>query len=212
VSHEARAKDALIHEFNVSRETMERLEAYRLLLIKWSNQINMVGPSTMAHFWERHILDCAQLLPFAGETVSTYADFGSGAGLPGLVIASLLREDRPDHHGYLVESSAKRCGFLREGARILGVGVTLIQQKIELVPPTAVDLVTARAFAPLEKLLTYAYPWSQKGARLIFFKGEDVQGEVAQASTNWSFQSRVKTSVTDSRGCLIEISQLAPRH
>jgi 16S rRNA (guanine527-N7)-methyltransferase len=205
------AKDTLKSTFNVSRETMEALSHYETLLIKWAKQINLVGPSTLTHFWERHVLDCAQVLPLAGPDVATAADFGTGAGLPGLIIARLMQDRSPDAHMTLVEASAKRCGFLREAARTLDVGVTIHQQKIEDTPAQAVELVTARAFAPLDKLLSYAHPWSQKGAKLIFFKGEDVQREIDQASTNWAFQSRVTQSITDSRGCLLEIVNLRRR-
>jgi 16S rRNA (guanine527-N7)-methyltransferase len=208
---EVAAKDELVARFNVSRETLLALESYEALIKKWAHQINLIGPSTINHFWTRHVLDCAQLLPLSGSGTTKAADFGTGAGLPGLILARLL-QDQVDHgQMILVEASAKRCGFLREGARTLGVNVKIIQEKIETVMPEKVDFVTARAFAPLTKLLEYSYPWSQQGARLVFFKGEDVQREIDQASTNWTFQSRVTPSITDSRGCLVEIEDLKPR-
>jgi 16S rRNA (guanine527-N7)-methyltransferase len=211
ISTEAAAKDYLIAELDVSRETLAALERYEILLKKWASQINLIGPSTLDHFWQRHVLDCAQLLPLTKPGLKRFADFGTGAGLPGLILARLLADKAADSEGILIESSAKRCGFLREAARTLGVSVAIVQEKIEVVTPTKVDLVTARAFAPLEKLLAYAYPWSRLGADLIFFKGEDVQSEIDQASTNWSFQASVTKSITDSRGCLLEILDLAPR-
>jgi 16S rRNA (guanine527-N7)-methyltransferase len=195
-------------DYNVSRETMEGLERYRLLLIKWAKQINLVGPSTLVNFWERHILDCAQILNVSGPEIHTVADFGSGAGLPGLVLATLLADKASDYQVTLVEVSGKRCGFLREAARALDVKVTIVQEKIELVQAFPVDLVTARAFAPLDKLLDYAHAWAEQGARVVFLKGEEVQREIDGASTNWAFQSRINTSVTDSRGCVVEILDL----
>lgn len=198
-------------DFDVSRETMEALDRYQALLKKWATQINLVGPSTLSHFWGRHVLDSAQLLPLAGKGVKQLADFGSGAGLPGLVLAALLTQFTPNNQVTLVEVSAKRCGFLREAVRALGVNVTIVQDKIENVPPKPVDFVTARAFAPLEKLLNYAHPWTELGARILFLKGEEVQREIDQASTNWAFQSRINTSITDSRGCVIEILDLKRR-
>lgn len=208
---EAQAKQTLIERFNVSRETMNALHEYETLLKKWTRQINLVGPSTISHFWERHALDCAQVLPLLGPEVQTAADFGTGAGLPGLILARLLHDRSAAAHTTLIEASSKRCGFLREAARTLGVHVDIVQSKIEDTPARTVDFVTARAFAPLDKLLGYSYPWAQKGARMLFFKGEDVQREIDQASTNWSFQSRVTSSLTDSRGCLLEITNLQPR-
>jgi 16S rRNA (guanine527-N7)-methyltransferase len=195
-------------DFSVSRETMDSFERYRLLLVKWAKQINLVGPSTLTHFWERHVLDCAQVMHIAGPESRTIVDFGSGAGLPGLILAALLPEKAANAHVTLIELSGKRCGFLREAARTLNVKVTIIQDKIEIVEAFPVDLITARAFAPLDKLLDYAHAWADKGARIVFLKGEDVQREIDQASTKWSFQSRINTSVTDSRGCVVEILDL----
>lgn len=200
----------LLDQFNVSRETLARLEAYRELMVKWAKQINLVGPATLTHFWERHVLDCAQLLPIVGNSARSFVDFGSGAGLPGLIIARLLADTSKTFQVHLVEASAKRCGFLREAVRTLGVHVTIHQTKIETLAPFKVDVVTARAFAPLYKLLGYAHPWTELGSRVFFFKGEEVQSEIDQASTNWSFQSRINPSITDSRGCIIEIDDLAP--
>jgi 16S rRNA (guanine527-N7)-methyltransferase len=208
---EVAAKRKLVSEFNVSRETLLALEDYEAILKKWASQINLIGPSTVNYFWARHVLDCAQLLPLAGEGVRTAADFGTGAGLPGLICARLFQDLTPNAHMILIEASVKRCGFLREAARILGVNASIINEKIEVTPPKRVDLVTARAFAPLVKLLGYAHPWAELGARLVFFKGEDVQREIDEASTSWMFQSIVTPSVSDSRGCLIEITSLAPR-
>jgi 16S rRNA (guanine527-N7)-methyltransferase len=208
---EDQAKEKLVSDFNVSRETMDALEGYRLLIVKWAKQINLVGPSTLTHFWERHALDCAQMLPLAGPKIASLVDFGTGAGLPGLIIAALLKDSDTGCQITLVEASAKRCGFLREAARTIGVDVTILHEKIETVAPTPADIVTARAFAPLEKLLDYASPWMDLGARAIFFKGADVQSEIEQASTNWTFQSRINTSVTDSRGCVVEILNLRRR-
>jgi 16S rRNA (guanine527-N7)-methyltransferase len=194
--------------FNVSRETMEALERYKLLLVKWSKQINLVGPSTLKHFWERHALDCAQVFQIIGPEVRRIADFGSGAGLPGLILAALLADRGDNYEVTLVELSGKRCAFLREAARALNVKVTIVQEKIETVDAVSVDLVTARAFAPLDKLLNYAHEWAEKGARIVFLKGEDVQREIDEASTNWAFRSKINTSVTDARGCVLEISDL----
>jgi 16S rRNA (guanine527-N7)-methyltransferase len=207
-SSETRARDRLMSDYNVSRETMDNIDRYRLLVLKWAKHINLVGPSTLTHFWARHALDSAQLLTVAGHTTSKLVDFGTGAGLPGLIVAALLRDTSADSHVTLVEVSAKRCGFLREASRALGVNVSIVQEKIEAVPAFSTDLVTARAFAPLDMLLSYASPWADLGARVVFFKGGDVQHEIDQASTSWTFQSRIKTSVTDSRGCMVEILNL----
>lgn len=205
---EAEARDLFISHYNVSRETLLAFDAFGMLLQKWAKQINLVGPSTIAHFWQRHVLDCAQLLPVISGNAGSVVDIGSGAGLPGLVLAKLLHDLNADSRVTLVESSAKRCGFLREAARTLAVPVEIVQQPIENFDAFKVDVVTARAFAPLEKLLRLSHPWAEKGARLVFLKGEDVQSEIDWASTKWAFQSSITQSLTDSRGCILEVSNL----
>ena len=192
---------------SVSRETLDRLENYRQLLARWAPRINLVGSSTVDQFWDRHVLDSAQLVDFAGPSALRWVDVGTGAGFPGLVIAALLA-GQPGAHVALVEPSQKRCAFLREAARLLAAPVTIHDSKIEAVAPDRRDVFTARAFAPLERLLPAAAPWTALGARLVLLKGEDLQTEVAEASTAWRFETMVAPSHSDPRGCIVEIKDL----
>ncbi len=192
---------------SVSRETLARLEDYRQLLAKWAPRINLVGSSTVDRFWERHVLDSAQLLDFAGPQALRWVDVGTGAGFPGLVIAALLA-GRAGAHVALVEPSQKRCAFLREAARLLAAPVTIHDCRVEQVAADRRDVFTARAFAPLERLLPVAAPWVALGARLVLLKGEDLQSEVVEASTAWRFEAMVAPSQSDPRGCIVEIKEL----
>jgi 16S rRNA (guanine527-N7)-methyltransferase len=203
---EIAAKETLAQRLIVSRETILAFERYKILLEKWSAHINLVGPSTLPHFWHRHILDSAQILLHLDDTPLVLMDFGSGAGLPGLVLARLLA-DRTERQARvtLIEASNKRCGFLREAARALEVQVDIVCDKIEHVGAFACDVVTARAFAPLHLLLDHAQPWADQGARLFFLKGHDVQSEIEKASTKFAFQSKLHSSLTDARGYCLEI-------
>jgi 16S rRNA (guanine527-N7)-methyltransferase len=187
---------------------LERLEAYRTLLSKWAPRINLVGTSTLENFWSRHVLDSAQLLNFAGPGALRWVDVGTGAGFPGLVIAALL-SGTPGAHVQLVEPNLKRCAFLREAARALSAPVTVSDQKIETVLPDARDIFTARAFAPLPRLLPLAAPWAKAGARIVLLKGEDLWAEVQEASTQWRFQTIEAPSLSDPRGRIVEIKDLA---
>lgn len=200
------AKEMLAKRLIVSRETIWALERYKALLEKWSARINLVGPSTLPHFWQRHILDSAQILLHLDEMPPSLMDFGSGAGLPGLVLARLLA-DRTDGQARvtLIEASNKRCGFLREAARALEVQVDNVCAKIEHVAAFPCNIVTARAFAPLHLLLDHAKPWADLGARLFFLKGDDVQSEIEKASTKFAFRSKLHPSLTDPHGCCLEI-------
>lgn len=191
----------------VSRETHDRLEAYRSLLARWAPRINLVGSSTLDQFWDRHVLDSAQLLEAVGPDARRWVDVGTGAGFPGLVIAALLA-GRPDAHVLLVEPNLKRAAFLREAARLLAAAVTVEARKIEDVAPLARDVFTARAFAPLTRLLPVAAHWAAAGARIVLLKGADVQAELDQASTDWRFTAIVTPSQSDPRGCILELEDL----
>jgi 16S rRNA (guanine527-N7)-methyltransferase len=204
---QAIAQEWLQDELNVSRETLDKLETYSALLLKWAPKINLIGTSTIESLWTRHIIDSAQLLWIAGPKALRWVDFGSGAGLPGLIIAILL-SGQAGAEITLVEPSSKRCAFLREASRKCGASIALLEQKIEAVEARAVDVVTARAFAPLDALLAHAYPWLQLGGKALFPKGQDVQREQALASTNWTFRHKLHTSLTDARGCILEVEGL----
>jgi len=200
----------LMSDYGVSRETIERFLAYQAILTKWAPRINLVGASTLGSFWDRHILDSAQILPLARAEARSWVDFGSGAGFPGLVIAALVQ---PLNGGQvtLIEASTKRCGFLREAARAMQVQVDIINDKLENVKPRPVDIITARAFTALDRLLAYAEPWQGPQTQALFSKGEEVSSELAQASTNWLFKSTIHPSLSDARGCIIEITECQAR-
>ena len=200
----------LVSDYGVSRETIERFEAYQAILTKWAPRINLVGASTLASFWDRHILDSAQILPLASPEAKTWVDFGSGAGFPGLVIAALV-QSRDGAQVTLIEASTKRCSFLREAARAMQVRVDIVNDKLENVTPRPVDIITARAFTALDRLLAYSAPWQGPQTQALFPKGEEVSGELAQASTNWRFKSTIHPSASDVRGCIVEITDCHAR-
>jgi 16S rRNA (guanine527-N7)-methyltransferase len=195
--------------FNVSRETLLRINAFRELLILWNRRINLVSTSTIDDFWSRHAADSAQIVDIAGDNSKNIIDMGAGAGFPGLMIAALLAEKTNDYQVTLVEMQPKKCAFLREAARTLGVKVNVENKRIEELAAKQYDLVTARAFAPLIKLLSLSEPYAQLGARMLFLKGEDVQSEIDEASTKWKFCFKTIGSITHSKGCVIEIFDLA---
>jgi len=200
----------LMSSYSVSRETIERFVAYQAILTKWAPRINLVGASTLGSFWHRHILDSVQILPLARPEAKSWVDFGSGAGFPGLVIAALL-ESLDGAHITLIEASTKRCGFLREAARAMQVHVDIVNDRLEDVLPRPVDIITARAFTALDRLLNYAGPWQGPQTQALFPKGEEVSAELAQASTNWLFKSTIHPSVSDVRGCIVEITECQAR-
>jgi 16S rRNA (guanine527-N7)-methyltransferase len=188
----------------VSRETLARLEAYAELLTRWSQRINLVGRDTVADLWRRHILDSAQLQAFVSDRARSMIDLGSGAGLPGLVLAIL---GVPGVE--VVEADSRKCAFLREAARITAAPVTLRPCRIEAAPPHPVDVVTARACAPLDRLLGLAEPFLAPDSECLFLKGERVEEELTLARKRWTMTSSLHQSRSDPRGVVLRLQQVA---
>jgi 16S rRNA (guanine527-N7)-methyltransferase len=188
----------------VSRETLARLEAYAELLIRWSARINLVGRDTLPDLWRRHILDSAQLHPFIPSSAQSLIDLGSGAGLPGLVLAIL---GVPGVE--LVEADSRKVAFLREASRVAGAEVTIRPCRIQAVPPHPVDVVTARACAPLDRLLDLAAPFLAPDTLCLFPKGERFNEELTLARKRWTINVSVEQSLSDRRGVVLRLQQVA---
>ena len=181
------------------------LEQYRSYLIDWNQRMNLVGPATLDVFWSRHAWDSAQILPLAPEAL-TWADLGTGAGLPGIVLA-ILQKDRPGFHVHLIDSLAKRCRFLTEVVEGLKLPATVHNSRAEDLSLT-VDIVTARACAPLHRLFGYGQPYVKRGATALFLKGQDVASELEDATRHWDFEADVLPSLSDARGRIVRVKRL----
>ena len=196
----------------VSRETEARLDAYVELLRQWQAKTNLIAPSTLPHLWTRHIADSLQLLPLA-PGARIWADFGSGGGFPGIVLACALAEvggARID----LVERNAKKAAFLREALRVTGApGVIHLTDIGDYVERSAggVDCVTARALAPLQMLLGFAEPLVKQGAKALFPKGQDVDAELTDATKYWNIEPRLHSSLTGGQGWIVELDRIERR-
>jgi 16S rRNA (guanine527-N7)-methyltransferase len=188
-----------------SPQQIADLTVYRDLLAAWNENMNLVGPATIATFWSRHAWDSAQLKPLAPEA-RTWADLGTGAGLPGVVLAILAKADATTHV-HLVESMAKRCRFLSEVVTRLGLPATIHQARAENLD-LHVDIVTARACAPLGRLLGFAQPYLRRGAQALFLKGQEVEAELKEASRGWDFDAEVIPSRSDERGRIVRVRRL----
>lgn len=184
---------------------MADLETFIARLTEANAVMNLVGPDTLPDVWNRHIWDSAQLLEMAPEA-KTWADLGAGAGFPGLVLAILLK-DRPDSHVWLIDSLGKRCRFLQEVVDALSLRATVINGRAEE-QRVKVDTVTARAVAPMEKLLAYAQPYLQRGAQGLFLKGEKAEAELIEARKVWQFDSDLSVSRSDPRGRIVSVRSL----
>lgn len=182
------------------------LKAYLALLTEWNEKMNLVGPSALAEFWARHAYDSAQLLRFA-PAATTWADLGAGAGFPGLVLAILLK-GQAGAKIHLVESMAKRCRFLREVAESLALPVEIHNARAEDLG-IRVDIVTARACAPLPRLLGYAEPYLKRGAIGLFLKGQDVVSELTEAAKYWKFEAELSASSSHPDGRILQVKGLS---
>lgn len=198
-----RATQAAFDQLAVSRETVERLAAYAGLLRHWQTRINLVGPDTLASLWQRHMLDSAQLWPLIPAGARRLVDLGSGAGFPGLVLAIL---GAPDVH--LVESDARKGAFLREAARVTATPITLLTRRVEQIPPLAADVITARALAPLPRLLTWAVPHLAPGGQCLFLKGRGAEDELTAAAKDWKIAPRRIPSLTDPDGTILQLCEV----
>ena len=195
----------------VSRETDSRLVGFVELLGTWQKKTNLIAPGTLGEIWTRHIADSLQLFPLA-PGARTWVDLGSGGGFPGIPLACLLA-DVPGGHMHLVESNQKKAAFLREAARALGLPVDVHAERIaDFTAAFAghADAVTARALAPLVKLLPDAYPLLKTGTRLLFPKGQDVGAELTEASRYWTIGAEMVPSKTGD-GQILVVTSLAKK-
>ena len=189
---------------DVSRETLARLKAYVGLLEDWNQRHNLVSRNSMADVWRRHVWDSAQLLQHVPAYTTTLADLGSGAGFPGLVLAELLR-GRVDV--ILYESIRKKCEFLEAAAKRMGLSVGIRNERIEAEAHAPVDVVTARALAPVDKLLGYAQQMAGKHTICLFLKGQSLAAELTEAGKSWKMKALQHPSATDPSGVVLEVRE-----
>ena len=188
-----------------------RLDRFVEALLTWQAKTNLIAPSTIPELWTRHIADSLQLLALA-PSAKHWVDFGSGGGFPGIPIACALA-GTPGAVIHLVESNHKKAAFLREAVRLTGAPAKVHARRVEeFVDGFAepVEIVTARALAPLENLLAKAYPLLKRGAQALFLKGQDVEVELTEASKCWTMEAELVRSVTDSSGRIVWIRSLQP--
>jgi len=193
----------------VSRETEARLEKFVGLLLQWQKTTNLISPATIPELWTRHVADSLQLVDLV-PGAKTWVDFGSGGGFPGIPVACVLA-DRPGAQVYLVESNGKKAAFLREAIRATGAPAVVHAQRIEDCGDSFgdnVDVVSARALAPLKSLCDQAFPLISRGAIGLFPKGQDVASELTEAAKYWRIKAETVPSRTSPEGCIVVVRGL----
>ena len=193
---------------SVSRETFGRLVTYHDLLLRWTDSINLIADSTKADAWTRHIVDSLQVFDLIPAAARTLTDIGSGGGLPGLVIAILAEDQRPDLKVTLIESDQRKAAFLRTVVRDLGLDTIVSSSRIEAFAGPCCDVLTARALAPLDRLLGFATSLLDNHGVAFFSKGRRFAAEIADAQHDWLFAVNEHSSITDPEARILEIKDI----
>lgn len=193
---------------NVSRETMQDLEAYADLLRKWSPRINLISKSSMSDLWTRHILDSAQLVELAKRKSGHWVDLGSGGGFPGMVIAIIAKRKMPDLRFTFVESDRRKAVFLQTVVRDLSLQADVVAKRAEDIGPLSADTLSARALAPLPTLLGYVKPHLLQSGQALLMKGQSFRRELDQALEIWSFQGDECPSITDGAAVILSLGDI----
>ena len=189
---------------DVSRETLQKLELYAQLVTKWQSSIGLVGKSTIPDLWRRHMLDSAQLIRHASKKSDAWLDLGSGAGFPGMVVSLLGATEV-----HLVESNQRKCEFLQEVKRQTDAPVAIHNVRVEALELSPVDVVTARALAPLTELLTLAHPFMSSDTQCLFLKGQHVADELTDVAKHWNMSAERITSMSDHRGTIVRLTEVS---
>ena len=193
IDHDGYGPEQFQADTNVSRETLQTIIEVVAELEEWRGKINLMGPSEFGQVWRRQVLASWHLfehLPLPGKIV----DLGSGSGFPALVLAAGFADQ--ESHITMIESVGKKCAFLRSAVQRAKLSASVVQGRVESVNPVEAHCVTARAFAPLPKLLDYAEPWIANGSLGIFPKGRRWQEELTAAQESWRFSYEAIPSVT----------------
>lgn len=206
--------DDLERVFSISRETVDRLKIYESALRKWQRAVNLVAPATLPNLWERHFADSLQVADLVPKSAQTLADLGSGGGFPGLVLAAhFAKVGGPAVT--LVESDQRKAAFLREAARAMEISVDILSTRIEnnanLPALQGVDVVTARALAPLCRLFALVAPFATDETVCIFMKGRTAGAEIEEARHSWRFDVEARASITDEAAKIIVVRHIVPK-
>lgn len=190
--------------FTLNSEQKKCLEDYVSKLLQENENFNFIGKSTIDQTWHRHILDCAQLIQFIKNPQKKFADLGSGAGLPGMVLSILgLKEI------HLIEKSFRKADFLRKIKNISPNRVFVHQAKLEELENINFDCIMSRALAPLDKLLEYCKKFLKDDGYCLFLKGKNLPLEISQAKQKFSFEFELFPSLTSKESNIIRINKIS---
>ncbi|MQY41860.1 16S rRNA (guanine(527)-N(7))-methyltransferase RsmG [Epibacterium sp. SM1969] len=200
---------AELSQFDVSRETMERLEKFEQVILKWNPKINLVSKNSLKDLWRRHIVDSVQVFRSVPNPVDHWVDIGSGGGFPGAIVGILCAAESPDTNVTLIESDQRKCAFLRNVARECSAPIKVITGRIEAVEPQNADVLSARALADLSDLLEFSERHLAEKGLAVFPKGETWKKEVDNSRARWSFDLETVKSQTEPSAVILKIKGVA---
>ena len=201
-------KTDVIESLNVSRETINSFNKYEALLSKWNQKINLVSPNTLADLWVRHFLDSGQIINYVEASGKKWVDVGAGAGFPGLVVALLLKDRKIDCDIVLVEKNMKKVFFLNEVIRKLNLNVKVVNNNVDTIEPLNADILTARAFSELKKLIELSVRHRKERGVSLFFKGENYRLELDKTLNYRFFDYDIFDSLSNSSGKIIRVKKI----
>lgn len=201
-----------LQQYNVSRETAEKLSVFVDLLKEWNTKMNLVSKNSLEDIWTRHVLDSLQLIRYIPDTTEILLDIGSGAGFPAIVLAITMQEKMPNAKWILAESITKKTVYLNDVCAKLGLkNVRIENTRVENLKLNKVDIVTARAVASLDVLFGYVYGLGKKSGKYLFPKGKTYQEEMLSAGQKWLFDCNVHPNAYSEEGVILEINNLRKR-
>ena len=206
------ARLALVR-FGISERAGRDLQKFVALLREWQGAHNLVGHSTLADVWSRHVADSLQLWVHAPHAWQSWVDLGSGAGFPGLIVA-IASKDHPEREVTLVESNTKKAAFLRAAIRETGANASVAAERIEAHSRRfagVADVVSARALAPLAELIKLGTPYLAEDGVMLFLKGKGAEQELQEASQSWNLDVVSSPSATDSSGSILAVRNVRPK-
>ena len=197
-------KEEILTKYPALLRQEKNIQKYIDSIIKYNIHTNLVGKSTLADPWPKHILDSLQLVSFIKNKNYSILDMGTGAGLPGVVLSLA---------GYknvsLVDSNGKKIKFLKTIKNDLGLNLNIILGRLEKLHNLRFDIITSRALAKLNILFGYSQNFMKKNTVLIFLKGKTVNEEIFEAKKNWKFKFQKYRSISDSRGVILVVERLS---
>ncbi len=198
-----------IFKYNVSRETLNRLVDFSKILYEWNEKMNLVSKNSIQQLWQRHILDSLQLVNYLPKKFETLTDIGSGAGFPAIVLAIFLKEKMPNVRLKLIESITKKTVYLNDVVQKLSLtNVEVINSRVENTVFKNTDIVTARAVAALDVLLSYQNKIGNSETLGIYLKGKTYKQEIETACKNWDFKYMVTKNKYSDDGVVLQVSAL----